>query len=455
MILYNAQTYLAILLIFLVYALHFWRAKTRGSWFLFDPVNVFFAGTFFIYVVEFFSNGYGYIDRHGIQTVNYTLLLISFGLACVAVGYRLPLGKYLYHCYPKPPMKVALWPILLLSLLLFLCGGLSWLSIINASGGIYEWASSARGGVDWAEISGYTNVLTHLSYAGPATLLMVIEAKRTKGAVRWLAWALIAINFIFYLYIGSRSRVILLTLVALASYSLPRQKNIPLWIIVPLGICLLFLVKFIAIYRSYFVNFSFSIGNTSFGEIVQTVVFAGGVSTGAGIGMAPVGSELNLTFAVVELVPHEISYNLGVEFAQLVTHPVPRAVWPEKPYPRGEVWSEIHRVEGSSMHWVEYVNTPFLSGPAPGFIASWYYIGGPIGLVIGGVLVGGLLRSLRIFQIRSKMSEGAAVLSSLLLIVGFSEAVSHPLEWIYRLPFLIVPLFIALKLAKKNSSYNR
>jgi hypothetical protein len=99
--------------------------------------------------------------------------------------------------------------------------------------------------------------------------------------------------------------------------------------------------------------------------------------------------------------------------------------------------------------------TDMLMGPAFTFIGHWFYVGGPIGLIFGGLLTGVLFRTIRTLYDRECRSEGGILIYVSLIGIGFSEAVSTPLAWLSSLPFVLGPLALILFLCRAPSMETR
>jgi hypothetical protein len=325
-------------------------------------------------------------------------------------------------------------------------GLLGWKLTIDTAGGLSAWAAVSRGGADWENLSGYATALASLLAVGVSLLVLHVEMHRRRAWLRILAWLLLALLLLFFLYLGTRSRTIATVLVALMAWSLPRRRNPSLAILAPLFLVLLVVTSFQAQYRGHFRNFSFNFHEINWREVPGNVLPR--FLTGEPSNKTLLGSEFSMTAAVVKFVPDEVPYALGVEFLQFFTHSIPRAWWPDKRYPKNESWTPIHLKAGTSRHWVDYVKVPFVGGPAPGHIASWYYNGGVVGLMIGGLLVGVFLKAIRGLYDRAQQNQSYLVIYFVTTPIGFGSAVSHPFDWVYTAPLILLPLGILLYVSR-------
>jgi hypothetical protein len=161
------------------------------------------------------------------------------------------------------------------------------------------------------------------------------------------------------------------------------------------------------------------------------------------------GIEFNCVMSVVELVPDKVPYNYGYGYLELFTRWIPRGIWPDKFYPQMEaVQGVLHEAQLSGAN---VRDTDILMGPAFTFVGHWYYVGGPIGLIFGGLLTGVLFRIIRTIYDRGNRSEGDILIYVSLIGIGFSEAASTPLAWLSTLPFVLGPLALILFLCRAPS----
>lgn len=434
---------LLIVLIIFIFILHVYYQKLKHRWFVFDPLSFFWAGVFVIYIIEGISSYRDYVFYFGEDIVQLTLLWIFFGLIFLHFGYYLKMGKQLAMCAPQLPAVLSPNRLFGVSLILMTMGLLGWKLLFDTAGGFFAWVAVPRGGTDWENISGYADSLTGLLLVGISLLVLHVEMHRRKAWLRILAWLLLALLLLFFLYLGTRSRTIASVLVALMAWSLPKRRNPSLITLLPLFLVLLVVTNFQAQYRGHFRNLSFNLHEIDWREVPKSVLPR--FMTSETLSQEPkLGSEFSMTAAVVRFVPDDVPYALGIEFLQFFTHPIPRAWWPDKRYPKNESWTPIHLKAGTSIYWVDYVKVPYLAGPAPGHVASWYYNGGALGLIIGGLLVGIFLRAARQLYDRAQENQSYLVIYFIIAPLGFNSAVSHPFDWVYTAPLMLVPVAILL-----------
>ena len=150
------------------------------------------------------------------------------------------------------------------------------------------------------------------------------------------------------------------------------------------------------------------------------------------------GSETAVACAVVRNVPSRIPYDYGRMACELVTRSIPRALWPGKIYPAGEAWDKIYRRLGGRGH----VNKAgLMSGPAPSFVGYWYYVGGWVAVIFGGLMSGFFFKMLDTYTSGQPLNAGAAFVARIFCYAGFTHA-THPFDFVHTL-IPMVPVFLA------------
>jgi len=321
-----------------------------------------------------------------------------------------------------------------------------------SAGGVGEWLSVGRGGTDWAHLSGYTTWLADLVPLGVTVSLFHIAFHKVGAFKKTLTVLLGGLMLLWFLYLGTRSRTIGFSVVLLSAYYLPKRKNTPVRALVPLFGIMLLVTSFLGEYRGSFTDLSFHLDNVDWQEAKGTTVPSMFLSTRDREALSPKtsrGEELSCVMAVVDLVPKKIDYNYGYALLEFLTRPIPRSLWPDKRYPYYEAFTPIFQAAGLSSHWVPYAHKPILVGPAFTFVGHWYAIGGPIALILAGFLTGALFRCIRCIFDRRPGSEGDVLLYVMLLMIGFSEAASTPLFFLFGLPFHLIPVLLLFWLCRE------
>jgi hypothetical protein len=444
---------LAFGLVALVIGHGLWLAS-RKRWHLLDPLNFFWAGMLTIFVSQVFSDGATLLAWHGAEEIERTLLAAIFLSAFAIVGYESSIG--FRHGLQLPAIATRMLPQRLYVLAwiiigLAMCGyGLLFYRV----GGIDEFLAVGRG---WAEpvrdlpIPAFLQTLTlQLPAALPiGCLLLVLHAEifHRPPLTRLVAWIFMGALWLWFLYLGSRSRLVFTTLAALAAFFLPRRKSPPLVLGVAVFAALMLLTAFQQHFRHRFVNLSFNIAEETEGEMLETILPSFMLPDEVREErLISAGTELNCVITVLKLVPGEVPYNYGYGFLELITRWIPRAIWPSKFWPHTESMQGVLAKGGLSFHVDE--GTGLLTGPAFTIVGYWFNAGGWIGLAIGGWLGGWLTRVLRTIMDRSTLHHAFLVLYPPLMGLPFLDVASTPFYWVYFVPFTLGPAVLAVWLCR-------
>ena len=420
-------------------------------WLLFDPLNTFWAGVFIVYIAQPVSFAKTFISWHRDGVFEETLFWIFIGLLCVVIGYEHGIGPIRARIVPRCPERLMPLHLAFAGYLLVGVGVVGYLYLFASAGGAAKWLSVGRGGTNYANISSYLAMLADFMPLGVLLLLFHASFHDVTRLKKILIWALGFLMWLWLVYLGTRSRTIMFTLMLLAAYYLPKRRNPPSWLLAGGFVFIFTLVNFQAQYREKFTNLSFNLDSINIEEAYRRSApgFLGGDSIVQTKGVAK-GAEFNCVMSVIDLVPKTVPYNYGYGHLEVFTRPIPRAMWPEKIYPGMEAVQGVFREANLSSAKVR--GTDLLMGPAFTFAGHWYYVGGPLALMAGGLFTGSLLRIIRNVYDRSEGSEGDLILYSILIPIGFGEAVATPLGWVYALPLTLLPILVLFAFCKVRTS---
>lgn len=439
---------MGIILIMLVHAFILYRQK---RFLLLDPLNAFWAGSLICYVLQPFSHSEVFRSWYSDSLFEETLFWVLFGLCFVILGYESRIGQKWGRKIPKTPRHLNPNGLNAMGMILVALGFIGYAYLVSTAGSLEQWLSVGRGGTDWAQVSGYIAILHNLLPVGIMLLLFHVELHDVPSLKRIIVWIAGFLMLLWFIYLGTRSRTIGFSILMLAVYYLPRRKNPPYYLAIGLFLLLIPLTSFQANYRGNFTNLSFNLDKIDMEEAKQKVLpaFLLEKKDQTNIKEVSRGIEFGCVLTIVDLVPQQVSYNYGYGFLEFFTRPIPRAIWPDKIYPQMEAAFPILYYGNLSGYWVPTSTKPLLAGPAFTFVGYWYAVGGAIGLIIGGFFTGCLLRMIRSLFDRSPGNEADVILFSVLVIIGFKEAASTPLNWLYTLPFGLLPLIILFYLNRR------
>lgn len=428
---------------FLLYRYTFSCASENESLAYFRPISFYLYGFLVIYYLEFGAGFPYYIKNYGLESVILLDLSILYFLIFLFFGFERRITKIDLLIRRKFSVDIALTAIEKIALVIFVTGLLFWYLIITSSGGLLKWASESRGAVNWELISGYYLTLTWLLPFGLLLLYHSSELLKRTFIYRLFIFGLLFSTLIFYLYLGSRSGVLIIGggFLIVKSFSTGRIRF--LFYLTFGALLIYFASNFIAAFRGGFYNLSFDLSGFSENEILLYTL--GVLKPGFLLNERDIASELNISFLTLEYFPSKISHNYGYEFLQLFTNVVPSSIWPEKPYPRGESWSEFYSLTSLSNWYVSWVANPFYAGPAPGAIATWYASSGFIGLPLGGFVTGYYLKLLDNFFILTRKYQSNFLFFLIISPSLFFDSVQHPFQFVYNSVVVFVVVYLAYK----------
>jgi hypothetical protein len=433
-----------------VMAAHTLSLVLRKRLLLLDPLFAFWAGILVIYVNQPLADGRIFIEWHSEKIFEMTLLWTLLGMICVVAGYEWNLGVRLGLKLPQAPPELSARKMSVAGYGLIVIGALGYLYLFASAGGVREWLSVPRGGTDYENVSGYIAQSVDLLPLGVVLLLFQVHFHPTPPLKRIVVWLLAALLWWWFLYLGTRSKLIGFSIVALGAYYLPKGKSPPIPVIGATFLCLFMLSNFQEHYRDRFTDLSLNLDQIDAREAWGNALppLLGGDRDLQKETVAP-GIEFNCVMSVVELVPD----NYGYGYLEIFTRWIPRSIWPDKIYPQMESVQGVLR-EGM-LSDANVRDTDLLMGPAFTFVGHWFYVGGPIGLILGGLITGVLFRTIRTIYDRGKGREGDILIYVSLIGLGFTEAAATPFGWLSTMPFLLGPLALILFLCRARSDDSR
>jgi len=432
-------------------AIHTIFQYRKGNWLLFDPLHLFWAGVLVVYVNQPASYGDTFIGWYGESVFEEALFWIFIGLIFVAIGYKHGLGSFRIRLLPGCPPQFSPQRLACAGLLMVSLAILGYFYLFASSGGVKSWLSAGRGLTTYSEYTSIVLLLTDFLPLGVLVLLFHAAFFDVTKINRYLYWFLGGLTLLWFIYLGTRSRTIMFTMMLMAVYYLPKRKNPPVWLCVLVFTFLLVTVNFQANYRGYFKDLSFNFQEIDTNEAIgiSLPIFMGG-NRDIQTGNVRRGSEFGCVLSVIELVPDVVPYNYGYGNLEIFTHYFPRALWPDKIYPHIESVQGV--MKESNMTSTRVSGTDLLMGPAFTFAGHWYYIFGPIGIMIGGFITGSILRLIRYIYDRNPGSEGDVILFSMLMNIGFNDAAATPMTWITTLPLTLLPVLLLFVFCDKSRS---
>lgn len=435
-----------------LFFIHFVIERRRGHWMLIDPFNAFWGGVLVCYVFQPITYYEQLQSEYGSAVLVETFVAIIWTLLWIMAGYHSRLGPRVGRKLPPMPSQVRADLLSVAGMILVGLGLVGYVIQVGTAGGFQNWISQGRGGTDWSSLNGYLAALEYFLPAGVTILVFTAELMSASRTIRAAVWSLAGIQWLWLVYLGSRSRTIMFLGTLAAAYYLPRRKNPRWWLVATAGVLLFLLTTFQAQYRGNFTNLSFNLNDLDSRQVMKSILpkqLGGNMGEDTG---KPMGElEFNCVAAVIDLVPKQVDYNYGYTLLELVTRPIPRAIWPAKRYPQLEAQTPIMQLRRLSSFWIETENGRYLGGPAFTFVGYWYQVGGFVALCVAGFLAGVGFRTIRMVYDRMPGNAADIMMYTLLLPIGFYEAASNSLSWMFYLPLIILPVFFLLRISRGSS----
>ena len=417
----------------------FWAGK---DWWFLDPINTFWPVYILFGVFQPLAFREGWMEIYGEGTVLITLGMFVLAGGCVCAGYRLDLGRWLGLRLPVQRGQDNVGRLIILGFVAIACGVAAYASVIKIAGGIASFLSTSRTNIDYSQTSNSLLSVLSLVPLGLFILLctcyaanshQVLKRVALVGTLSWGLWCV---------YSGTRSGVISTAVILFGSIYGRKRNNPSVGISVLALAAVVVLVGFTTQYRGIFYGGHFNSGD-SVTEAIDASLTSFTESKG---GSVPMGAEFSMAEAVIQNVPSQVPYDFGHMLLEMLTRPIPRSFWPDKLYPEGEAWDRIHRVAGTA-GWQN--NAGYLSGPAPGLVGKYYYIGGVEGVILGGLWTGVFLNAVRTYT-RRYPPVAQSLIAVGCFILGFSE-MNNPLSLEFGwLPSTGVGLALIILLSRKR-----
>ncbi len=419
--------------------------RARG-WYFFNPINSFWVAFVYAGAVQPFIGRDKWIPFYGEAVFTGALaMFLALGIA-VHLGYNARIGPPIARrlpAFPRPDGRKVFW----CGMLALIIGLIGYAIVINASGGWVRWSSNPRDYTNF-KLSGYVYTLPRVATLGIMILLCHAYALRPiSQPYRLAVLALALLNLSWQVYSGTREGTIMMLIILVGSIYGAQKRNPPLaaiGVLVALGF---FVFGFIPTYRTRLRKLTFNTTDTPRQVLENSFAFYSDSNGEKNQSDDPdLWSDFGMAISVNYYVPSQIDYDGGQMLLEIFTRPIPRAIWPDKNYPEGEAWDRFHRVSNVS----EVTNLEGLrSGPSPTMIGKYYYIGGWLGLILGGFFSGVLLRAVADYLRRNRHLVTGAIFGVASAGLGAMEMI-HPLSWSINLwlPTIAFPFALMIWLVR-------
>jgi len=424
------------ILVLIVVMAHVVHLVDTGRWKFFSPLNAFYAGMIVYFTLGYSSQCDWLRQRYGAETVNMVGMLAVTAALCVMIGYGSRGAERTARAL-KPLPEFDNRRVMIAGFAWIVIGHICQAYVISRSGGFRAFFSTFKPD---SQASGSASVLITLTTTfiylmthGAFLAVIATGLLKIRTAARTMAVGYAAFHGIYLFYTGSRSRTMDFAAAILIAFYFSSRKNPPARVLIAAAAAILVAVPIQRAYRHQFKDFSLNLGKVSVPEMIQNIRDSYWLPEDE----PSYGSETAVACAVVRNVPSKVPYNYGRMTGEFVTRSVPRALWSGKIYPAGVAWDRIYRRLGGH----GYVNKAgLMSGPAPSFVGYWYYWGGWIAVVLGGLASGFLFKVLDSYTSAQADNSGAAFMARIFCYAGFTHA-THPFDFIHML-LPMLPVFV-------------
>ena len=445
---------LATVLVPIVSVTRQWRAE--GSWHFLNPVNVFWLAFVYAGVVQPLLAADEWIAFYGREVFLSTLAMFLVLGISFAVGYGLPFAPVASRVLPdfsKPSQT----KVLVAGVLLIALGLLGYYLVMKASGGPKYWLSGPRYNTDYEALSGYVYTLPRVATLGLMVLLCHAFSQRGVYLYKACVVSLAVVNTLWQAYTGTREGTIMMLVILYGSVFAALRRNPPLWTTALLLPAIVFIFGFIPTYRGDFRDLSFNLNDKpgvildrSFGFFSDPDFGSQAPSTYKPDKGPDLWSDFGMAISVAYYVPEKVAYDDGYMLLEVITHGIPRKFWPDKVYPESIAWDRFHRVANIS----KSENLEGLrGGPSPTMVGKYYFIGGWLGLVLGGMFSGFCFRFLWEFLRRQLRYVTGVILLVASSGLGGMEMI-HPLSWsvFFWIPTVFIPFLFFVWIARDTNA---
>jgi hypothetical protein len=442
-----AQTVLVVAIGVVVLTPVAWRV-VRGRFDPFEPIVIFAAAYGVMFVLRpaamivrderFFFGTLHTIDVS--DTFGAMLFLALFGALAFVIGYELGIGRGTRSKTPRARKPLDEQVAVVLALVVAALALASFLVFLATAGGFDTIQTIVRGdtGELKKEIKGNSTYLWLAWYAliPSALVLLAVGLRRRSAAVLALA-GLVSILLLLRA-VPTGTRIMLLPFFgAIFVFLYLRKSSRPRFAF----IALLLLVALVGSTALRDIRTRETRGETIAESLKHIVIEPGWVYdpilSGPDTEMAPALA------AALSTVPSELSYAYGgTVFGDLVTRPVPRALWPEKPLPpREKLLSTMlpEDYEDGSL------NSEF------SVLLYFYWDFGFVGVVAGLIVIGISCRWLYEYLLTNEGVLSAQIIYSLSLWLLPIALRDSPTDTLIKIAIIVLPIALILRLSTEPS----
>jgi hypothetical protein len=365
-----------------------------------------------------------YRERFALErTFDLALLGALVGVITLYLGYYSPLGRAFARRLPAPPSRSSTEGVVAISALLVALG-LAGYAVFVAQAGV-----SAVTGVqaDPTASTAYLYLAPFLIIPAGLALVKTGLDRRAGGLV--VIGILLAGLLALQLTPQGGRLWLLVLLASFGVYALLRPNWRPrLWLVFALLVPTLFLIVSMR-------ELEAENGFRGFVEALETT-WQSPADSARELVTGPDTEMFDALAVEMQVVPSQLDHSPGSALAALITHPVPRRLWPDKPFPSDSMLNEyLWDVEATD------------ASVAYSLLGGFYFDAGLLGIGIGMVIVGVGLRTLWTWFLLNRANDWVTVTYAAALPFVVVLLRGNLPDTFSRVLFVVVPLLVIAKLA--------
>ncbi|MBI2035472.1 MAG: oligosaccharide repeat unit polymerase [Candidatus Liptonbacteria bacterium] len=406
----------------------------------FEPIYLWIILYAFLYLLKPLTHvitGVGF--RYGGEYLNEALLIAIVGLAFFYLGYFWGVGKKIAEKLPVVAKEISLKKLRWIAWALILLGFWGLHTYIQISGGWFEFWSKPHGFGGKASITtAYIYQLPELMIVGFILLFFAVVTSGKISRVKNLLLLSIAGAGgvgLYTLIWGSRTNFSWLLISCVVLYYASKKRRPSLGASFTVLIFLFLALITIPTYRGY----------VYFGGDFQKILDMGNYTRSLRQAFGNPTDEFGSYLAEVALVPEDVPYDYFALHRQLIYHPIPRLIWPDKPPLFNRNWDSF--LAKSHLSW----------GAAESLLGDFYAQLGIWGIMIGTFISGVLWKTIYWYFKRDENNMGAMIIFAVVLPNMFTYLAQGSaiaiLKWLpYMMPSTVLAIFLSRKIGRSAKS---
>jgi hypothetical protein len=417
---------------------------SKNGWDMTHPLYYFIIAYIGLYSLQ----AWGLIDvasnYYGEELLLKSLLLAIVGLVMFYLGYASHLSLNIARSIPTPtPTPLTEYGLINLALFWILIGIIGQVVFIDKSGGAEVYFSVARGLGAYKENTAYLYLLKWVIFPG---LVIGFVALASGYVARWkkLFLYLTGIGFwLFQVISGQRSGVIIVGILLLACYYLPKKRKIPVGSALFVFLIVFYLVGLICLFRGeMYVASSFGGLKTHLNKPLENQVadLTRGYVGAGGDKNAP-SREFLMYINFLDVVPDKVEYAYGRLYSDYLVSWIPKILWPNRIGFFQEYKRQLSNAEAFSTR-----------GAVKTILGQYYLDFGIFGIIIGCYITGLLLGILFQWKVLHSNNPGVLIVFLSFFQIGGTWVICHGIlgNLDRVLPFTCIPVASALLLMRKS-----